>query len=213
MRISADILNRRLDFAAPPVLGETSLPVTIVRGDDDAFASAGTGAYRFTISYKSTNIAACSLSASADNKTLTGTLSLNTTEAQAVFDAGGRAASLECIASLKLLNVSGDVLRSLATSPCTVESIADDGGDVTDVTISQSGSTAITIGASTLAVTFATAFASAPTIVISQVQKPASDSDDLGSITISAQTVSGFTATFTAAAPTSGYKLNWYARA
>lgn len=213
MRLSIDILNRRVEFAAPPTLGETELPLTITRKDDDAFADPGTGSYRITISDKDNNIAAASLSRSADGKTLTGTISLNTVEAQAAFSSKGYPPSLDCMAALKLLDSSGNVDKNLAVSTVTVECIADDGGDVTSVLISQDGSETITAGVTYIDVTFGSAFTAAPTVVLTQIEKPASDSDDLGSITISNKTTSGFRATFSAAPPVSGYKLNWYARA
>ncbi len=213
MRAYIDILNRRVEFAAPPVLGETELPLTIVRKDDDAFADAGSGSYRITISNKQTNIAAATLTRSADGKTLSGTISLNTAEAQAVFTSNGYPPSLDCLASVKLLDSSGNVDKTLCTSTVSVEAIADDGGEVTSVTISQDGSETITAGVTYLDVTFGTAFAAAPTVVLTQIEKPAADSDDLGSITISNKTTSGFRANFSAAPPASGYKLNWYARA
>ena len=213
MRAYIDILNRRVEFAAPPVLGETELPLTIVRKDDDTFADPGTGAYRITISNKQTNIAAASLSRSTDGKTLSGTISLNTTEAQAVFAANGYPTSLDCIASVKLLDVSGNVDKTLCASTVSVEAIADDGGDVTSVTISQDGSATITAGTTYIDITFGTAFASAPTVVLTQIEKPSATDDDLGSITISNKTTSGFRASFSAAPSASGYKLNWYARA
>lgn len=213
MRIALDILNRRSDFAALLSLGETAVPLTITRKDDDTFASAGTGSYRFVIAYKNTLLAACALTLSSDSKTLTGTLSTNTAEAQAVFDSLGYTPELAVMAAVRLMDSDGDLVRNLTLSETTMLSTANDGGDITNVTISQNGDEAIPAGSTTLAVVFPTAFATAPSTVLTNVSMPAADSNALGSITVTGITTSGFTATFTAAPPVSGYTLLWYARA
>ena len=213
MRINLDILNRRAELPAPLNLGETALPVTITRKDDDVFASAGTGSYRLAIAYKDTLIAACALTRSTDGSTLTGTLSTNTVEAQTIFSRQGYTPELEVMIAVRLLDSDGDVVKNLVLSPATMTCTADDGGDVSSVIISQSGAAAIDAGTTYIDVTFDTAFAAAPTVVNPTIRKPAADSDDLGAISVSSITTSGFRATFTAAPPVSGYYLMYYARA
>lgn len=212
MRISLDILNRRVDLAAPLILGETALPVTIVRKDDDAFADSGSGAYRLAIAFRDTLIAACALTESADFKTLTGTLSTNTAEAQQIFASMGYTPEIEVTVAVRLMDSDGDLVKNLALSTATMTCTADDGGDVTNVTVSQSGAAAIDAGATYIDITFDTAFATAPSVVLPTIKKPTADADDVGAISISSITTSGFRASFTAAPPISGYYLMYYAR-
>lgn len=208
MIIIADTAQKLLSCVGALALRDRQ-NVTIMRADGDVFATST--AYTLVVQHGNVNIASVILTQSGDKLNLTGELNTHTSEAVTAFSDRGYVTSIDCRVMLfDATNIAAPVMvAGQDVIPMRFNSYGSDSYAVPSTL--QIGSTTIGNGVSTVAVTFTTAFAQAPRIVVALVSTPA-NADNIGCLSVSSLTASGFTANLSATTAVTGYKLFWEAR-
>lgn len=113
--------------------------------------------------------------------------------------------------SPRAIGLSCEVEYSFSLSEITLDA-ADPGLTEPDSSMIKRATTAITSGASSVAVTFAAPFASVPVVTCS-MQSPSGGDAIFAWVRDGSVSTTGFTADLSAPVPASGYKLSWQAAA
>ena len=181
-------------------------PIAVTLSTGEGFPA---GDYDMTLYCGQTCVASAALTADQTGTTLTGSLSLSTTELTQVFT---RLDGNRLVFNFQIWDVAGSVLwgtgkidvwRSFYNPALPAPTPTLIGGMVL------SGTASIDEGADHVAVTFDREFTSTPSVVVA-VSIP-TDGSILGA-TITAITSEGFSVNLTAETPTTGYALTWIAR-
>ena len=183
--------------------------VTVIRSDGEAFATSS--GYTLVVQIGNTNVASCTLTKETETGVLTGTLSTHTTEATDAFSLKGNPDSLDARVMLfDATNATQPTLIAGSMASMRYNSYGGDDEPAVPTTI-DIGTATIAAAATTKAVTFTNAFDSAPRIVLAQIAKP-TGGEDITVLTVGSITTTGFTATLSAAIPSTGYSIMWQAR-
>lgn len=210
MIIIADNDSKTLEIARGKLMLRTVEQVRVLRADGDDWADLDD--YTLVVQFGNTNIASAALTRSADGASLDGSLSTHTSEAAEIFSNVGYKGTQ--IVRVFLFDAT-DALAPIALGSVDADMIYNSygGGDQPAIpTAIQFGKEDISSGAASVTVTFSTAFASAPRIVLPSVSKASVDDPDISHVSVYGIGTTGFSVSLSATTGNANYDLHWEAR-